>query len=447
MNYRTRPLALWAKAKELRLQHYRQIAGAREKGAMVVTGSGDAFAPLLAGIGDFVHLAGEPWGASIAADNAFSLQCMEASEARGYARDLCAYMRNYWGSMFLNKSPFGGVFPRPDFCFSIHACDTHAKWFQTVGEYFQAPYFSVELPVIRGSCEAEKLDFLVGQLHDAVDWLEKLTGRPYDDAGLIQAARNYFLSTSLWGDICLMNRARPAPLDEKTMFSLYAISMLMGHEEAAVEFYRGLRDEVADRVDQGIAAVASERCRLLHDSQPPWYFLKLFRYLEQYGASILGSSYSFTLTGALAVQDGRWVHRPTPEEAGVTLDNRHTVLVELAKWHLERVRQQGFVLLEEKTSNLLNMVRDWQVDGVIIHLNRGCEGTAWGQMECRLALAGAGVPVMTYEGNMADRREFSEPQTIDRIDAFMESLGLTKFNQGTLIQSPLPSRERITLNS
>lgn len=395
---------------------------------MVFTGSGDAFVPLLAGVGEFVHLAGEPWGASIATNDTLSLECMEASEARGYARDLCAYMRNYWGSMFLDKSPFGGVFPKPDFCFSIHACDTHAKWFQTVSEYFRVPYFSVELPVIRGSCEDDKLDYLTGQLHDAIEWLQKITGRPYDDEKLIEAARNYFWSTSLWGDICLLNRARPAPLDEKTMFSLYAISMLMGHEKEAVEFYRELRDEVQDRVNQGIAAIVNERCRLLHDSQPPWFFLKLFRYLENYGAAIIGSSYSFTLTGALAVHNNEWTHRVTPEEEGLLLNNRDSVLSSLARWHLERVRQQGFVLLEEKRTNLLNMVRDWRVDGVIIHLNRGCEGTAFGQMENRLALVEAGVPVMTYEGNMADKREFSEAQTLDRIDAFMESLGLTKFN-------------------
>ncbi|MBI4331267.1 MAG: benzoyl-CoA reductase, bzd-type, subunit O [Chloroflexi bacterium] len=428
MNHPTRPLACWGKAKELRLSHYRQISAAREQGALVVTGSGDAFVPLLAGLGDFVHLAGEPWGASIATDNVLSLACLEAAEARGYARDLCAYMRNYWGSMFLNKSPFGGSFPRPDLCFSIHACDTHAKWFQTVGEYFGVPYFSVELPVIRGGCEDDKLDYLTGQLHDAVEWLEKTSGREFDDEKLAAAARNYFRSTSLWGDICLLNRARPAPLDEKTMFSLYAISMLMGHETEAVEFYKELRDEVRDRVERGIAAVANERCRLLHDSQPPWFFLKLFRYLEQYGAVIIGSSYSFTLTGALAVRDNRWTHRPTPEEDGMALDRRESVLTALAGWQLERVRQQGFVLLEERKANLLAMVKDWQVDGVIMHLNRGCQGTAYLQMENRLALAEAGIPVMTYEGNMADRREFSEPQTLDRIDSFMESLDLTKFN-------------------
>ena len=60
----------------------------------------------------------------------------------------------------------------------------------------------------------------------------------------------------------------------------------------------------------------------------------------------------------------------------------------------------------------------------MIHLNRGCEGLAVGQMEIRLALAEAGIPVMTYEGNVGDPREFDEGRTLARIDAFMESVGL-----------------------
>ncbi|NIV34516.1 MAG: benzoyl-CoA reductase, bzd-type, subunit O, partial [Anaerolineae bacterium] len=43
----------------------------------------------------------------------FAAQCHEAAQAKGYARDLCAYMRNYWGSILLNKYVFGGEWPEP----------------------------------------------------------------------------------------------------------------------------------------------------------------------------------------------------------------------------------------------------------------------------------------------------------------------------------------------
>ena len=51
---------------------------------------------------------------------------------------------------------------------------------------------------------------------------------------------------------------------------------------------------------------------------------------------------------------------------------------------------------------MLQIVKQWQLDGVMLHLNRGCEGLSCGIMENRLGIAEAGVPVMTFEGNMGD---------------------------------------------
>ena len=43
-----------------------------------------------------------------------------------------------------------------------------------------------------------------------------------------------------------------------------------------------------------------------------------------------------------------------------------------------------------------------------------------------MALQEKGISVMAYEGNMADKREIDERQILDRLDSFMESLGLNK---------------------
>jgi benzoyl-CoA reductase subunit B len=48
-------------------------------------------------------------------------------------------------------------------------------------------------------------------------------------------------------------------------------------------------------------------------------------------------------------------------------------------------------------------------------------------MEVKNALAKLGMPVMTFEGNMADEREFDEVRTARMIDLFVtETLGLKK---------------------
>ena len=46
-----------------------------------------------------------------------------------------------------------------------------------------------------------------------------------------------------------------------------------------------------------------------------------------------------------------------------------------------------------------------------------------GIAENKLALKEAGVPVMHFEGNMGDEREFDLERTRAEIDAFLEILG------------------------
>lgn len=425
--YQTKPLECWQRAKELRIEHFHEITTARDQGKLVVTGGADGFMALPAGLGDYVYLSGEPYGASVGTDPVFSPQCAEACEARGFARDLCAYLRNYLGSMFLNRFFMGGEFPRPDFCLQLHWCDSHAKWFQTVAEHFGVPSFIIDCPLGPRSKERDEVavQYLVDQMHEAVAWMERVTGQEYNDERLLEALRNEFESTSLWAGICTLNKAIPAPLDEKSMFSLYIIGVMARPRKESAEFYRMLRDEMRDRVANQIAAIPNERCRLLHDGQPPWQFLRLFRHLEHYGAVVLGSAYSFNLAGHFSDQeDGSLGPSKTPEERGWPLKTRDDAFRALARWYVEKPLHSDFICPGGKSDLMLRLVREWQADGVLMHLNRGCEGASLGQMENRLGLLQAGIPVATYEGNMADKRELDQRQILDRIESFMESLGL-----------------------
>jgi benzoyl-CoA reductase subunit B len=65
----------------------------------------------------------------------------------------------------------------------------------------------------------------------------------------------------------------------------------------------------------------------------------------------------------------------------------------------------------------------------MLHYNRGCEGLSLGIAENRLAILEAGFPVMIFEGNMGDEREFDEARTVARIDTFMESLDIPKLEK------------------
>jgi benzoyl-CoA reductase subunit B len=427
--YKTEPLRCWNKAKEIRLNYYKDYATAHQKGGIRWAGGAWSFGAIPAGLGDDVYcLTGEPYGASIAWNKEFATECQEAVEAKGYARDLCAYMRNYWGSIILNKYAFGGPFPKPDFIWQDHICCSHAKWYQVASELEgDVPHYCIDVSVgPYHELNENRLEYVVGQMHDGVEWLEKVTGRKYDDEKLIGAVYNHCRSTSLWAEICTLNKAIPAPLDEKTMYSLYVLGTLKKHAKEVTDFYEELRDEVRDRVERGIAAVEVERCRVITDTQPPWAFLRIFRYMEGYGCVSVGSLYTFGLIGAWEVKDGSWGPKTTPQEKGIKLKTRDEALRTLAEWELSKPEWQHFYSPQLKSEMMIRIGREWKVDGVILHYNRGCEGLSLGIAENRLALQRAGFAVMTFEGNMGDEREFDEPRTIARIDAFMETLGMKK---------------------
>jgi benzoyl-CoA reductase subunit B len=322
----------------------------------------------------------------------------EAAEGKwGCANDLCAYLRNYWGSIILNEYAFGGEWPHADFIFQNHICCSHAKWLQVAGEIAggEIPYFCFDVGVGAYDKIGERqINYVVEQLYDGIEFLEKVTGRKIDDEKLIKKVHNTYDSSCYWSKACELNQAVPAPLDEKTMFSLYVLGTL---EKS--------------------------------NSQPPWGFLRVYRYLEQYGIVSNANLYTMSLIGWWTINEkGDMVPYPTLEEQGVTLKTREDALRFLVEGEIKgKLEWAPFYGATYKNDLTSRMVKQWKCDAAIIHLNRGCEGTAQHQMEMKIALQKLGLPVMTFEGNMADQRQFDEARTDRLIDLFVkETLGLKK---------------------
>ncbi|MDH5450574.1 MAG: benzoyl-CoA reductase, bzd-type, subunit O [Candidatus Bathyarchaeota archaeon] len=436
----TERLRCWNEGKNLRKSYYEDYLEAPEKGGIRWAGGAWAFSSIPAGLGDDVYcITGEPYGATIAFFKDFAAQCHDAVEGAGFPRTLCAYMRNYWGAILLDKFILtdGTVVegaPIPDFIWQDHICCSHGKWYEVVRwlekqkKKKEIPMYCVDVSVgyagPNEKIEDYKVNYIIQQLNDGIDWLEKTTGREYNDKLLCDAVWNEMKATSLWAEICSLNKAVPAPLDEKSMYSLYVMGTLMKHKSECVAFYETLRDEIRDRVKRGIAATPYERFRVITDTQPPWGFLKVFREMEKYGVVSLGSLYTFGLIGMWELKaDGTWTPKTLPEKRPQT---REEALRAIVEWTLHKPEWAHFYRPELKTQMIKNIVDQWNVDAVLLHYNRGCEGLSVHIAENRLGLLEAGVPVFPFEGNMGDEREFDFAGTMARLTAFFESMGLKK---------------------
>ena len=70
---------------------------------------------------------------------------------------------------------------------------------------------------------------------------------------------------------------------------------------------------------------------------------------------------------------------------------------------------------------VLEMVRFYDVDGLVMHSNRSCKPYSFGQMDImQIVREKTGIPVLMIEADMVDPRSFSQSQVETRIDAFME---------------------------
>lgn len=215
------------------------------------------------------------------------------------------------------------------------------------------------------------------------------------------------------------------------MYSLYVLATLQKSWKVVADFYDELYGEMKDRVSRGIAAIENEQFRLMTDSQPPWGFLKIFRYLEEYGAVSIGSLYTFGLEGMWTYDRDKGTFKPKHMPDHKPKDREEACRM-LAEWHLHKPGYQTFYDSICKSELVACVARNWKVNAIILHYNRGCEGSSLYIAEMRLYLLEKGFHVMTYEGNMGDEREFDEPKTIARIDTLMELVGLkaTKLKNG-----------------
>ena len=186
VRYPTEKLKCWNEAKNIRMKYYQDYAEAHDKGGIRWAGGAWTFDAIPAGLGEDVYpLTSEPYGATIAFDKGLSLECMEAVESEDYPRDLCSYMRNYWGSIIIDKYPFGykdgefvprfmGAkplsFPKPDFIWQDHICCSHAKWYQVVSDLEGGiPMFTVDNSVGPAhELTKSKIKYVVNQLKDGI---------------------------------------------------------------------------------------------------------------------------------------------------------------------------------------------------------------------------------------------------------------------------------------
>lgn len=355
---------------------------------------------------------------------------IERAEADGFSNVTCSYARIGLGYSALwqdtgeipSFAPDGGMARPVMMVGSSLVCDTRYKWFQTFSRYMDVPYhaFDWEGPpadtVHRPDVRDQYIKYSLAQLHGLVSFMEERLGKKMDWDKLDEIVRRGEKTYQLWHDAYMLaGRTVPCPFPAEDSFNCFVPAFFRMGEEAALEFYQGLYDEIKYKADNGIGSIPDEKYRLIWGGGlPPWHTMQIFNYVEEQGAVFCFQAVYLPMEPA-DIPD-RITH---PLERLV--HNRYEMGIRRA----ERDRQLGvfnecnFVGL----GNPLYYIEPFQADGLVMHWLRSCRGTTIGQIfQKNLVEERTKTPTLFLESDMCDVRDYFEADWKMKLQAFFETL-------------------------
>jgi benzoyl-CoA reductase/2-hydroxyglutaryl-CoA dehydratase subunit BcrC/BadD/HgdB len=204
----------------------------------------------------------------------------------------------------------------------------------------------------------------------------------------------------LWKEVLKTAENRPSPFTCFDAFIHMAPIVTLRGTQEVVDYYTLLRDEMRERVANGIGAVPDEKYRLIWDNIPIWYEMRnLGNLFASNNACLVADTYTTAWAVDIRIED------PLTSMADAYTKVYLNISID--------------IMLEQ----LIGLIERYQADGLVMHSNRSCKPYSLGQYDlARAVTERTGKPALIIEADMTDSRVYSEAQTRERVEAFIESL-------------------------
>jgi benzoyl-CoA reductase/2-hydroxyglutaryl-CoA dehydratase subunit BcrC/BadD/HgdB len=353
---------------------------------------------------------------------------LDRADAEGFPTHLCGYARNDFGYTHrmireLNddippEAPMGGM-PKPILLLSSSmVCDARYKWFQALGHYMDVAVWNMEMPVpgvkeffMEGTYDY-CIDFATKELREFVAFLERLLGKKMDWDKLDEVVNDMLEENRAWHEVNELRKAKPGPMHSRDFWSCMPASLfMMGDLKEGAEGYRNMYDEVKEKVDNHMGAIADEKYRVAFAELPPWHSLGFFDRLAERGWNFVYESLSY--------------HPPLPQDLSGTRDplertakfsfHYYTGYYEDALSDGENFGYFGYPYLVK--------AREYKYDGIFLHPLITCRSASTHLGYVReVLMRKAKVPSLWIEGDIVDLRLFDPEDALRKAEVFEETM-------------------------
>jgi len=170
-----------------------------------------------------------------------------------------------------------------------------------------------------------------------------------------------------------------------------------------IKFYENILGDIKERVakQEGTLPPGAERYRILFEGIPFWYRMRFMFDLARHGAVITYEPYTFSFAPRKKL--GLSMKESFRQVAEIMMDLPYAYP------------------LEKRIDYFRNVVKEYKIDGVILHENLSCRPSSTGMADLKNAIQrDCGIPVLILQCDMNDPRAFSEAQVQVRIESFIE---------------------------
>jgi benzoyl-CoA reductase/2-hydroxyglutaryl-CoA dehydratase subunit BcrC/BadD/HgdB len=374
---------------------------------------------------------------------------LERAESLGLSRSLCTYAlcgigfdqwREELGEMPPDP-PWGGQV-RPDMMLSSGQilCDPRAKWYQASQQYMpDVPIYNMDLPhpLFEPNQDHRKVwgyyhKYIVQEMRGLISFLEEQTGNKMDYDRLEELVDLTDRTWNLIHETYELRKAHPSPMGTgDAMNTMVPMTFMLATQEA-YDFYAELKKELKEKIANKEGIIENERFRLLWGGGlPAWYALQDFNYFNSKGA-VFPAETTYRMVVPLDEMDIPKTNDPV----------EHMAWRWLGYWTFwyDKARQRPGS--EPDVERLISYIEDYDIDGVVMHEAFSCRswhvGLIW-QLH-QLAKIYKPIPVLSLgkderqvkgqrelpslilESDIIDISSYSEVDTRNKIDAFIETL-------------------------
>jgi benzoyl-CoA reductase/2-hydroxyglutaryl-CoA dehydratase subunit BcrC/BadD/HgdB len=383
---------------------------------------------------------------------------LERAESLGFSRSLCTYAlcglgfdqwREELGDM-PPDAPRGGQ-ARPDMMLSSGQilCDPRNKWYQASQQYMpDVPIHNVDLPYPLYEDDIEVADVqdyyikhIIEELRLLIKFLEKQTGKKMDYDRLSEFVDLGERTWNLIWETYELRRTVPTPMGTgDAMNTMVPMVFMMGTQEG-YDFYARLNKELKDKIERHEGVIPNEKYRLLWGGGlPSWFALTDFNYFNSKGA-VFPVETTYRMIEPIYRLNIPETNDPVERLAWRWLGY-------WTYWYDKAKKRPGS---DPDVERLIQYIEDYQIDGVVMHEAFSCRtwhlGLIWQLNQLKkiykpipvLILGSDGkkkeekreLPSLILESDIIDISSYSEIDTRNRIDAFIETLESVAKNKGT----------------